>query len=84
MPTILVVDDSADDLKAMEEGAQAAITSLGGRVETAGDAERAIRRLKEETFDVVVTDLQLTPENNYEGWDVLRCATESNAGSRPG
>ncbi len=82
MPRILVVDDVLDDLNALRRGAQAAITALGGQVETAGDAESAIHLLKEKRFDVVVTDLQLTPDQNYEGWDVLRYARKVNAATK--
>ena len=82
MPTILIVDNFADDCKAMKRGAEDAIAALGGHVETASDAESAIKRLTEEVFDVVVTDLQLTLDKKYEGWDVLQYAKKLNAATK--
>lgn len=82
MPIILVVDDMSDDLNAMEQGAQAAIAALGGEVIRANTAESAIDRLKERPFDVVVTDLQLTPDKNYEGWDILQYARKLTAATK--
>ena len=63
----------------MQRGALEAITALGGRVDIAQDSDAAIQKLRETYFDVVVTDLQLTPEKNNEGWDVLKCALKCSA-----
>jgi CheY-like chemotaxis protein len=84
VPVVLVVDDLLEDRGALQRGAQAAIDALDdrvktGRVETADDLESAISRLTQQHFDVVVTDLQLTPEKGNEGWDVLQYARKINA-----
>lgn len=70
-----MVDDQKEDRDAMRLGAEEVVESIGiGTVDEAQDAEDAIRLLGEHHYDVVVADLQLTPEKKKEGWDVLQYA----------
>jgi DNA-binding NtrC family response regulator len=82
VPRILIVDDQEADLDAMRLGAQEVIDSLGGTVDEARDAATAINLLTQHHFDVVVADLQLTPDKKKEGWDVLQYARKRNAGTK--
>lgn len=82
MPNILVVDDAPTELDALRLGAQEAIDASGGIVQVARDVATAITLLEQNHFDVVVTDLQLTPEQHNEGWDVLQYARKINAATK--
>jgi two-component system NtrC family sensor kinase len=52
---VLVVDDE----RPLREFVQKALTSFGHEVETVSDATRALTRLEERTYDVVLSDLRM-------------------------
>lgn len=79
MANVLVVDDLNADLDALRIAAESVLESEGGQVETARSVEDAFKLIREHRFDVVVTDLQLTPDKRSEGLDVLRYARRANA-----
>ncbi len=62
---ILVVDDDPLFLLRVAKD----LSTDGHRVKTAGDGKGALERLTEETFDLVITDLKMTPVG---GIDVLQ------------
>lgn len=68
MTRILVVDDKPKTRKHLAEAAHVS----GADVATAGSAEEAIQEIARETFDVVVTDLQM--ETPKAGLEVLKAA----------
>src|SRR4029079_15005447 len=72
MRRILVVDDD----RSSREGLTAALRGEGHAVETAADAWQAIVRLRAQSFDVAVVDLDLPEVHGVElgGWDVVRIA----------
>jgi len=72
MAKILVVDDRPKARRQLAEAAQFA----GAEVATAGSAKEAIEAIAEETFDVVITDLQM--ETLEAGLEVLRSAKEKD------
>jgi signal transduction histidine kinase/DNA-binding response OmpR family regulator len=61
-PTILAVDDSPSNLKAL----QAVLQPLGLRVETAGAAEEALRKLLQQEFALVLLDVHLPGMSGFE------------------
>ena len=69
---ILVVDDD----RPSREGLSAALAREGHSVDAAGDAWQAIIRLRAESFDIAVVDLDLPAVHGVElgGWDVARIA----------
>jgi len=62
---VLVIDDEAIVCDRLEEF----LTGKGLQVETFTESEKAIARMQEKTFDVVVTDLKMSGPS---GVDVLR------------
>src|SRR6185295_3908235 len=64
MSAILVVDDDAQQRAEIE----AALRQAGHRVETASNGNRALERLKENRYDLLVTDLMM---EEGTGFDVL-------------
>ena len=69
---ILVVDDD----RPSREGLSAALAREGHAVDAAGDAWQAIIRIRAQSFDVAVIDLDLPAVHGVElgGWDVVRIA----------
>jgi two-component system response regulator PilR (NtrC family) len=55
MAKILVVDDD----QGMRELLEIMLTGEGYKVNTAGDAEKALTRCRKETFDLIITDLKM-------------------------
>jgi len=68
MALILVADDTPKNLEKLEQAALA----TGGEVLKASDRDEAIELIRSHDFDVVVTDLALTPRHPQTGLDVLR------------
>lgn len=62
---IMIIDDE----KIVGDMAKISLEEEGYEVETFLNADPAIKRLKEEAFDVVVTDLKM---KNIDGLEVLR------------
>src|SRR5262245_39147367 len=69
---ILVVDDD----RSSREGLTAALRDEGHVVEPAADAWQAIVRLRAQTFDIAIVDLDLPAVHGVDlgGWDVVRIA----------
>jgi two-component system OmpR family response regulator len=69
---ILVVDDD----RSSREGLAAALAREGHSVDAAGDAWQAIIRLRAQSFDIAVVDLDLPAVHGVDlgGWDVVRIA----------
>ena len=65
MMTVLVVDDE----EAMRDIGSRMVSSLGHRAETARDGVEALRRVREEGFDLVLADLRMPKK---DGMDLLR------------
>jgi DNA-binding NtrC family response regulator len=72
---VLVLDDEP----IVCERLKPALEKTGFHVETFVDSQRAIDRLGEETFDVLVTDLKM---RGPDGIDVLRYANEHAPATR--
>jgi two-component system response regulator PilR (NtrC family) len=70
MTTILVVDDEKDILRALE----IVLSDEGYRVETADNGLEAIKKIRENDYDLVLTDLKM--EEGADGFDVLKKAKE--------
>ena len=83
MPRILIVDNRKEDRDAMRLGAQEVVDSVGaGMVDDAQDEATAISLLAKYHFDVVVADLQLTPDKKREGLHVLQHAKNCYADTK--
>ena len=69
---ILVVDDD----RPSREGLSAALAREGHAVDAVGDAWQAIVRIRAQSFDIAVIDLDLPAVHGVElgGWDVARIA----------
>lgn len=63
---ILVVDDEPNMLEILAD----MLTDQGHSVDTRSDGYAAIKRLHEETFDLVMTDLAMP---GVSGWEVVNC-----------
>jgi len=75
MKNILVVDDEPQLRNRLTKVAE----SAGAQVSEAGDAESAVRLIREHDFDVVVTDLSLVEGGDKSGLDVvLQAAKRKN------
>jgi ATP-dependent Lon protease len=70
-PTILVVDDE----KITRKNLKHVLTRAGYQVATAGDGLEAIHRLKDQAFDVIITDLKM---EQADGMQVLETAKRKN------
>jgi CheY-like chemotaxis protein len=66
---ILVVDDDPVLLEVFAD----AIRACGHQVEVAAEAGEALRRLRTEPFDVLVTDIWLP---GMDGWQLIAIATQ--------
>ena len=69
---ILVVDDD----RSSREGLSMALLREGHAVDSAADAWQAIVRLRAQSFDIAVVDLDLPTVHGVDlgGWDVVRIA----------
>jgi DNA-binding NtrC family response regulator len=67
---ILIVDDEVN----VRDGLRLAIDSPEFEIDTTGDGEAALRRMRRELYHVVVTDLRMP--GAVDGFDVLRDARE--------
>jgi len=67
---VLIIDDEAIVCERLEEF----LTGKGLHVESFTQSEKAIARMREKTFDVVVTDLKMSGPT---GMDVLRLIRET-------
>lgn len=69
---ILVVDDD----RSSREGLSTALLREGHAVDAAADAWQAIVRLRAQSFDIAVVDLDLPAVHGVDlgGWDVVRIA----------
>jgi DNA-binding NtrC family response regulator len=70
---IMVIDDE----KIVGEMAKLSLEQEGYRVETFVSAEPALERLKQERFDVIVTDYKM---KGIDGMEVLRTARREHPG----
>jgi CheY-like chemotaxis protein len=66
--SIVIVDDDSDTLKSM----QAILEPLGYAVSVAGSGREAIRLLRSESFDLVITDIVMPDVDGYELISTLR------------
>jgi CheY-like chemotaxis protein len=62
MSNVLLVDDSASALQAVEM----LLTEAGHRVTAFTDGKGAIRALRHETFDLIVTDIYMPEEDGLQ------------------
>lgn len=62
VPKVLVVDDEANHARVMAIG----LRIEGFEVETAGDAEGALRQLAEQPFDLAIVDLMMPGTNGIQ------------------
>jgi DNA-binding NtrC family response regulator len=83
-PKVLVVDDDTDLLSALSQ----LLETEGYQVATAATAEDALERFREETYHVVLTDLQLPGRNGialvkalHESSPATRCVLITGHGS---
>jgi len=67
---VLIIDDEAIVCERLEEF----LTGKGLHVESFTESEKAVARMREKTFDVVVTDLKMSGPT---GMDVLRLIRET-------
>ena len=70
MPKILIVEDDRDIAYGLEED----LARHGHKVETAGDGEQAVRRAREEAWDLIILDLMLPRKDGFEVCRELRQA----------
>ena len=63
---ILIVDDDLETRELLHEF----LSEEGYRVTTSGSGEEALEIGKQESFDVIISDMRLGP--NLDGLDVLR------------
>jgi len=75
--SVLLVDDSAFFRKHAGAGAE----GRGYRVRTAPTAQEGLAALRAQTFDVVLTDIEMPDMNGFEFAEVIR--SDSNLGSMP-
>lgn len=68
MPKILIVEDDRDIAFGLKED----LTRYGHQVETVGDGEQALRRGKEEGWDLIILDLMLPQKDGFEVCRELR------------
>lgn len=72
MPRILIVDDEPTILNLLNK----ILTGQGYDTTPAGDGEKALQLLQTETFDLMISDINMTPIN---GMELLSKASESYA-----
>ena len=68
LPTVLIVDDDADDLVALE----ATLEPLGLRVVKANGGEEALKCILDRDFVVVILDLMMPRLNGFEAAALIR------------
>jgi DNA-binding NtrC family response regulator len=66
MPEKIII---IDDEKIVCDMAQRVLTQEGYEVETFTDSQQALERIKNQKFDLVITDLKM---ENVDGMDILR------------
>jgi len=71
---VLAVDDNAVNLLVLDQ----LLTSLGHTVAKAGSGAEALRALGEESFDLVLTDIQMPGLTGVDVLEALRCAPGPN------
>ncbi|MHB0867363.1 MAG: response regulator [Thermoleophilia bacterium] len=74
-PRIMVIDDE----KIVGDMAKISLEDEGYEVETFLNAEPALKRLGEDTFDIVVTDLKM---KGIDGLQVLRTVKQNHPGTK--
>ena len=70
MPKILIVDDEPTILNLLNK----ILTSQGYKITPAGNGEKALNLLDSETFDLMISDINMTPVN---GMELLRKSSKS-------
>jgi DNA-binding response OmpR family regulator len=70
MAKILIVEDDKDIALGLEED----LTHHGFQVETVGDGENAVRRSRENHWDLIILDLMLPRKDGFEVCKELRAA----------
>ncbi len=73
---ILIVEDEVAHAEAMQEG----LSRLGHNCVSVHDGAAAVARIKTHSFDIIVTDLMLGPDDS--GMDVLAYATENSPATK--
>ena len=66
MTSILIVDDDQDQLRIL----QRILQREGHDVETVEESETALEKIKEQMFDIVISDMWMS--SRFEGRDLLR------------
>lgn len=74
---LLVVDDEPSILRALRQF----LSARGYEVHTASSLEQAQEELRTHRFEVVVTDLELTPGRKSGGFDLLDALRQSSPGT---
>lgn len=66
---VLIVDDE----KAIRDSIQIVLTDEGYKTDTASDGEEALSKIKENNYDIVITDIKMP---NMDGMELLKKATK--------
>jgi len=76
---VLVIDDQPEALKQIEKAISSAKAPEGETYDVVGELDHraALRRINEERFDIVVTDMYMGPEED-EGLAILRELTDKS------
>jgi len=67
--TVLIVDDE----KAIRDSIQIVLEDEGYKTDTSGDGQDALTKIKENSFDVVITDIKMP---NMDGMELLKQASK--------
>jgi len=76
---VLVVDDEADTCELL----QAILEGCGAQVKTASSAAAALEEVKEEVFDVLVSDIGMPEEDGYSLLAKVRALSKERGGKVP-
>ncbi|HZG54779.1 MAG TPA: ATP-binding protein [Pyrinomonadaceae bacterium] len=76
---VLVVDDEADTCELL----QAILESCGAQVKTANSAAAALEAVKQEVFDVLVSDIGMPEEDGYSLIAKVRALSKERGGKVP-